>query len=103
MAKHVIMPGFIVRSIVVDPILGPPPLLYKLSERVSVMAWGGFMIFLSESPIVMFTAVREVGKKLFILILLPEFVIERALVLQTFSQKSPEDARVIEATFHPAV
>lgn len=97
------MPGFIVRSIVVDPRLGPPELLYRLSEIVSVMAWGGFMIFFSESPIVMFTAVKAVGKKLVILILLLEFVIETALILQTFSQKSPEDALVIEATFHPAV
>jgi len=42
------------------------------------------MIFLSESPIVMFTDVRSVGKKFDILILLPDFAIETVVVVQSF-------------------
>jgi hypothetical protein len=61
------------------------------------------MIFLSEIPIVMFTVVREVGKKFDILILLPDFAIDTELVRQSFWQKSPEDALLIEATSQSVV
>lgn len=101
-AEQLIMPGLTVRSRFVEP-NKVPTLLCKVSERVSVIAWGRLMILLSERPMVTFALVNEEGKKFDILILLPVVVIETLPIVHPFSQKSPVDALAMEATFHPVV